>query len=855
MREKQRVIANPGGCLNGGAAFCNELDKKNPFDTVIQYLLIGLLVFMPLAFGVVQAWSEQVVIVVTGVIVICFLLKLVCYPGQRVIRTWCYVPLAIFLLIVIFQLIPLPACVTGIISSNTVELKTELLRDLPGSEKLLRTMTLSFYSLATRHDFRLVLAVAAVFIVVLNVFRRPGQIKNLLMAIALIGGFIAFITLAQNVLGNGKIYWLFATPNSEGYSGPFINHNNYGQFINLSIGAAFGLFAAKLREGFAGRKTTAPVVFEFLSSASAKSLWLLAAVISLCSATVFLSLTRGGIISMLIAICFTTLVLIRRRSLRGHGWIMAAMALAAFTCVLYVGFDAVYERLATLRNFSQTGGGRLQILKDIAIAGTRFPILGTGLGTHSVVYPMFDHSTITQLAAHAENEYAQAVEETGLLGLAVLIIFGVIIWSHYTRNIRCARLPIQSAAYGLGFGILAILIHSLGDFGQHLPANSFLSAIFCALLVVLAKMKHEKKSPLQMSISCGKPRVLRLMSLLIVFGVWCWALVGSNNCRLAEGYWEKTLEVEKTLAEKNWDGDEDEYTRLISNAEKASAYEPENIRYHYWLNVYRWRSISETISADIWQTVIPESSLPDVGKIVGQFNKGILLCPTYGPSYSMAGQIEKFILNNNSGSEKIRKGYRLAPCDAIACFVAGELDVSEGKANESFEKFERAVKLNGSLFRDVVDIYINYLSRPDLAISIAGENTNRLNYVAHILEDMQYQDLSKKVWGQLQNLLVEKSSQSDASARIFASLANVCRRQDNDEAAIENYRRALAIDYGQVNWRFALAGLLSRVGEKSQAIDEARICLRLRPQFKAAERLIAELSVQPEAFEEVVRAQ
>ena len=62
------------------------------FDIVIEWLLIGLLGFMPLAFGVVHAWSEEVVITVSGAIVICYLLKLVFNRGQEVVWSWAYVP-------------------------------------------------------------------------------------------------------------------------------------------------------------------------------------------------------------------------------------------------------------------------------------------------------------------------------------------------------------------------------------------------------------------------------------------------------------------------------------------------------------------------------------------------------------------------------------------------------------------------------------------------------------------------------------------------------------------------------------------------------------------------------------------
>ena len=68
------------------------------------------------------------------------------------------------------------------------------------------------------------------------------------------------------------------------------------------------------------------------------------------------------------------------------------------------------------------------------------------------------------------------------------------------------------------------------------------------------------------------------------------------------------------------------------------------------------------------------------------------------------------------------------------------------------------------------------------------------------------------------------------------------------EAAIEHYRLALALDYGQVNWRFSLARLLADSGSITEAIHQARICLRLRPGFRAAERLIEDLSVHPKAL-------
>lgn len=833
----------------------NMKAPSNGFDVAIEWLLFCLLAFMPLAFGAVEAWSEEIVIALSGVIVICFLLNLVFSRDRHLTWTWAYVPIGLFLAIACLQLVSLPVWLVKIISPNTVILRRELLGDLPNSDTVLKSMPLSFYPHATKHGLRLVLAVTGVFIVVLNVFRRPDQIKRLLMSIAVIGGIIAVITLAQNLFGNGKIYWFVQSNHCKGYSGPFVNHSNYGQFMNLSIGAALGLLMVGLHEAFCGKKATLPIVFNYMTSKPARRLWLLAAIIGLGVATIFASLTRGGIISMLIAMAFAAVLVTSQRSLRSHGWIMVVVALIAFICVLYVGFDAVYERLASLRYFDEAEAGRMQILKDIGIVWTKFPVFGTGLGTHPVVYPMFDRSTIVPLAVHAENEYAQVVEETGSLGLSLLIVLGVIVWANYARGIRNARHPICSAVYGLGFGLLAILIHSFSDFGQHLPANCVLSAIFCALFLILARQKDNRRISDSEYEACDfkthhSRLPVRAVVLFSVTGIWLWAFVGADNARVAEAHWDKAHRAAARLSEKTRQETEAEYEEIISHAQTALDHEPENIEYRYWLNVYRWRSIGRITEPDATEPIIPDSSMPLVYDIVDELHKARIVCPTYGPTYSVVGQIEKFVLDDDSGADKIRKGFLLAPCDPLACFVAGILDLSEGKPETCIEKFTRAVNLDAGLFSSVVNIYLHHLSRPQLAILAAGDDIGRLSHVADALDGMQYTDLAEQCREKIKALLQAKCSAPDASAQAFASLAAIYRRENDNEKAAECYQQALALDYGQVQWRLELAKLLVEIERVPEAMHEAKICLRLRPKFKPAEQLVAALSIDPAFFDE-----
>ncbi len=821
---------------------------ESTFDKIIEVLVIVLLSFMPLAFGVVQAWSEEVVIILATAISVCFLLKLIIEKNASITWSWAYLPLILFIAIAVFQLIPLPASFVKIFSPNTAATKQQLLGDLPNSAALLESMTLTFYSNSTKHDLRLIIAAAAVFVVILNIYRRPDQIKRLLGSIAIIGGSIAILALAQDLCGNGKIYWFVPTFSGKADSAAFINHSHYAQFMNLSIGAALALMMVKLNEAFTRNKITPSFVLEYLSSPEAKIVWLLLVMIIIGAASVFISLSRGGMVSMLIAAGFTTLILSSRQSIRGRGWIMVLLALGAFICVLYVGFDAVYDRLATLSDINDAQSGRWQIVKDIATAWTKFPVFGTGLGTHEVVYPMFDRATTVAIASHAENEYAQAAEETGLIGLIALVAFGILVWFNYSRNAKGGLYPVLSAAYGLGFGLLAIMIHSFSDFGQHLPANAFLTIISCALLISLARMNR----PIADIRPATSSRGLPVISLLFVTVALSWSIYGADNARKAEESWKTVDSVERRISEQKSRITEQDYRDLISSAARAVDYQPDNIKYRHSLNVYRWWSISRNTDPNTGEIIIPKQALDIVKRIVDELDRARLICPTYGATYCVVGQLQYFVLNDPNGALQIRKGYQLAPSDPTVCFVAGLLDVEEEKTEESFDKLSRAVTLDGRFFPDAADMFLNKADRPDLAVALAGDDMSRLSFVADRLADMQeHKDTVEKVREKVIEILKQKCSQSDAPASALASYANILAKQNDPNAAIEYYGKALDLDYSQVQWRFTLAKLLAKTGRVSDAIQQAKICLRIRPQFKAtADKFIADLSVLPGAENE-----
>jgi hypothetical protein len=133
---------------------------------------------------------------------------------------------------------------------------------------------------------------------------------------------------AQNVAGNDKLYWCVLSPHGTARSGPFVNHSHYAQFMNLSLGAALALVLVHVHRVFAGRRVTPAAVAEYLGSPEARVLWGLGAMMVLGMATIFASLSRGGVVSLMMAAAFTALVISRAGAAR-PGW-AAAKGAGAF---------------------------------------------------------------------------------------------------------------------------------------------------------------------------------------------------------------------------------------------------------------------------------------------------------------------------------------------------------------------------------------------------------------------------------------------------------------------------------------------------------------------------------------------
>ncbi len=804
---------------------------RNKFDLVLEGLIYALLIFSPLAMGVVEAWSEFVVVCLGAAIALVLTAKFMFDRDAKPVWTWAYVPLGLFILFAVIQIIPMPSNWIALISPNTVALKKELIGDIDP----LHTTTISFYPHSTKHDLRLLLVFAAAFAAGTNIVRRRPSLTRFLTVVSTLGIGLAVVGIAQVVTGTEKIFWLITT-STDGVTrgGSFVNRNNFCMWMNLTAGCSLALLFLRLEEGLRGLPKTLASVWTWLTSPNARLIWLLAVGILLQATSVFLSLSRGGVLSLLFAGTAVTLLMAIRRRIQGPAWVMIGLAMAAFSCVLLVGFDAVYGRLTTLADASSYLG-RWGIAKGVLMAWTQFPIVGAGLGTHEVVYPMFGRIKSPNLFAYAENEYAQLAEETGLAGLLMFGAAALIVAVAWSRALTG---PPHTAAlaYGGAFALLATLTHSLGDFGFHLSANHCLVAVLCGAIV-------GARGPRKLVTGSSTRRpVLQVVIATMVALVHAWSLWSARCAWSAEASMASAVAKQSWMDRHDWNADNERRTDLLASAQAAHQLEPANVHYRYWLALFRLRSMTSGALLNVADLSQAAASRSAVGRIASDLHEARRVCPTYGPAYCVAGQLEWLVLERETGPTLIRKAVTLAPFHPSVCLVAGLLHLTEGRSDAALTQFRRALALDRDLFEPITAALMQ-AEQPELAIELAGSELDFLVHLeAHPSLAERPASAARALRSRVARLVSQNATNPNLSPELLSRLARFSAKTGDLPQAVTFLRRAIDARYDHIMWRLRLARIYVKLGRRDDAKRQAQVCLRLHPDSTDAAKLLSELS-------------
>lgn len=473
-------------------------------DYIIKLGLLFLIVFTPLVFGSVQPWAYTTMGVVLLILLGVWFSKMIWKGKLEFARLSFMYPLALFAGVVIFQIVPLSDVALSKISPLTHEIYESVLLEgfggkvQPNGEKnnqspgFIRPISLNPH--ATKTGLIKVLSYFAVFLLVVNNVRSRKDVRFFLWTLVISGFFFSLFALAQKYSWNGMMYWFIHPIPGQSPFGPYINRNHFagyaGMIIPLSVGLGLSGVARYSHLVRSDKDKLRPVHWGKPDSGRRLTILFMSA---LMAAALFVSLSRGGMVSFLVSMTSMSLMLLGRGE-RGR-WPRAMILTLGLTFLLVfvIGFEQVGGRIATLLNSEAIAREmiRPRLWKTAIRILWDFPLFGTGLAAFSSVFPLYQTSGtqgVTDLYAH--NDYLQLLAETGFLGGFTLLIALLLFLVHVVKRFRSLRdyRMITFAAGGIS-ACVAIAVHSVVDFNLYIPANAFHLALIMGLLVVMVNLR------------------------------------------------------------------------------------------------------------------------------------------------------------------------------------------------------------------------------------------------------------------------------------------------------------------------------------------------------------------------------
>ncbi|HXG30337.1 MAG TPA: O-antigen ligase family protein [Thermodesulfobacteriota bacterium] len=452
---------------------------RNILEKLIYLSVFSLLISSPLPFGSVKPWARFVLELQAFLLFFLWLLWSFHDEEAFKIRIKNLIPLFFFLLICLFQVIPLPRSVLGVLSEKSLEIweRNESLLSSVGFPNGGSVFTISLYSHATWRETILLLSYVAFGFVVSRVFRSDRRLKILLIPVLAASIFQAAYGIYQYLMDISNS----AYPNLISATGTFVNRNHFAGFLEMCIPLALGYavsLSAWQREKKALWKT-------MVSSDNIYRQVLFLFLVGIMVLALIFSKSRMGIFSVLLSLVFFSIIhpSLKKRGIRMGRMLLFVLAVSILYG-LWIGLYSVFERFLQIEGDAP---GRILVWKDTLKAIRDFPLFGTGFGTFGYVYPLYKRSMEQALVyTYAHNDYLQLIVETGFLGflsivtaLLLLIISSLRALNRFSQGGDYSRFFLTLGALT---GIVSILIHSLTDFNLHIPSNALYFAFLIGFL-------------------------------------------------------------------------------------------------------------------------------------------------------------------------------------------------------------------------------------------------------------------------------------------------------------------------------------------------------------------------------------
>ncbi len=459
------------------------LIKKSSFPlpgsepTKYAELLLGMIVAASvLALGAVRPQYWMTAAAVTACLAAYLFLK----TGMPEMPLLASGILLLLVLAPLFQLLPLPPALVGLLSPNRLATEHRLFSAWKFPQEW---PCLSISPHHTWLGFLKLVSYLLVFLVGFQIYQKRGSSKVVLL-LAGLGAIEALMALVQFFTG----WQIIHLPGRSGPTGTYVSPNNYAGLLEMALPLVLAQFAVSASsQGGRSRSAASGAFFGRF-------------VYQICFAIILLGLifskSTMGIIGGLAGIAVVLSLGVRRQAKAFQVAVLAAALIVPAVYSGWLGFEPIMKPLENAAGSSKPGGlySKFGVWEDSWKLVRDYPVLGTGLGTYESAILQYQSAFLDLRYEHAHNDYLEFASELGI-PCALVLFGGILLLVIKASELACSleRTEERILAAGTTGAIVAILGHSITDFNLQIPANALLFSWILGTTVGLLASGRENR--------------------------------------------------------------------------------------------------------------------------------------------------------------------------------------------------------------------------------------------------------------------------------------------------------------------------------------------------------------------------
>ena len=320
---------------------------------------------------------------------------------------------------------------------------------------------------------------------------------------------------------------------------------------------------------------------------------------------------------------------------------------------------------------------------------------------------------------------------------------------------------------------------------------------------------------------------------------------GAHSAREADELWRRVEGLQVELEELGPEASLPVYDEMVELARRAVLLQPDRVDFRYWRIVFEWSRAFRSEEA----TLPPEArrgieATPALRAAAAAAQAELLelrhLAPTFGPLWSIAGQLGVRWLGDPDAARWIHRGRELAPHHPATCIASAVQLLREGDEAAALETFRRAIEM-GARPRAVIEIFQLDLGRLDLALELARGDLGLLIHLDRLVtESGGEESLAAALRIELRDQLELACERHDAEPWMLSLLARRLVEEGEGAGAVALYRRYLN-QVPDSPLRFDLARALVGLERIEEARQELRDLLAIEPGHEGARELLRTL--------------